>query len=109
MDIYGTDDMKTKRSPVENLVLACDLDTLRRPLRDDEVEELYGHEFKIPLPLPSGDSNFHQIEKEYLNQLIYLLIWNRMEKEMLDEYSGLIPELVRQLDSYTSSFDNVFE
>lgn len=101
--------MKTKRSPEEDFVPTCGLDTLRRPLRDDEVEELYGHEFKIPLPLPSGDSKFHQIEEEYLNQLIYLLIWNRIEKEMLDEYSGLIPELVQQLDSYTSSFDNIFE
>ena len=101
--------MKTKRSPAEDFVTVCSLDALRRPLRDNEVEELYGHEFKIPLPHPSGNSNSHQIEEEYLKQLIYLLIWKQMEKEMLDENSGLISQFVRQLDSYTSSFDNVFE
>ncbi len=101
--------MKIKRSPAEDFVPVCSLDTLRRPLRDDEVEELYGNEFKVPLPHPSGNSSFHQIEEEYLKQLIYLLIWKRMEKEMLDEYSGSISKFVQRLDSYTSSFDNVFE
>lgn len=101
--------MKTKRSPAEDIVPVCSLDTLRRPLSDDEIEKLYGHEFKTPLPQPLGSSKPRQIEEEYLKQLIYLLIWKRMEREMLDKYSGLIPQFVRQLDSYTSSFDKVFK
>ena len=61
------------------------------------------------LSQPLGSSKPRQIEEEYLKQLIYLLIWKRMEREMLDKYSGLIPQFVRQLDSYTSSFDKVFQ
>ena len=108
-DTYGTDDMKIKRPPAEDIVPVCSFDTLRRPLHDDEVKALYGHEFKVPLPDPSGSSSSHQFEEEYLKQLIYLLIWKRMEREMLDKYSGSISKFVQQLDSYTSSFDNVFE
>ena len=108
-DIHGTDEMKTKRSLAGDVVPTCRFDTLRRPLRNDEVQELYGHEFKTPLPRPSSNSKSRQIEEEYLKQLIYLLIWKRMEREMLNEYSGLIPQFVRQLDSYTNSFDKVFE
>ena len=101
--------MKTKRSLAGDVVPTCSFDTLRRSLRDDEVKELYGHEFKTPLPRPSDNSKSRQIEEEYLNQLICLLIWKRMEREMLNEYSGLIPQFVRQLDSYTNSFDKVFK
>ena len=108
-DIHGTDEVKTKRSLAKDVVPTCSFDTLRRPLRDDEVKELYGHEFKTPLPQPSGNSKSRQIEEEYLNQLICLLIWKRMEREMLNEYSGLAPQFVRQLDSYTNSFDKVFK
>ena len=58
--------MKNKRPPAEDIVTVCNLDTLRRPLRDDEIKALYGHEFKVPLPRPSSNSNSHQIEGDGL-------------------------------------------
>ena len=101
--------MKTKKSIAEDFAHACNFESLRRPLNDDEVKALYGNDLKMPLLRKSGNSKSNQIEDRYLRQLIYLLIWRRMEREMLDERSGSIPKFEQQLDRYTSSFDKVFK
>ena len=101
--------MKTKKSIAEDFAQVCNLDSLRRPLSDDEVAALHGNEFKIPLPRPSDDSISYQIEEKDLRKLIYFLIWKRMEREMLDEHFGLIPQFEQQLDGYTSSFNKIFK
>ena len=101
--------MKIEKSTVEDFAQVYDFDSLRRPLSDEEAAALYGNEFKISLPLSSADSTTYQIEEEDLRQLIYFLIWKRMEREMLDEHFGLIPQFEQQLDSYASSFDKIFK
>ena len=101
--------MKTKRSHAENSALVCSLDSLWGPLSDNEVAELHGNDFWVPLVQLPGNSDSYQIEEEDLKQLICLLIWKRMEREMLDENFGLITQLEQQLDSFGSSFDEAFK
>lgn len=100
--------MKTERSLNEDIAPDCNTNTLRKPLHDEGMAELHGCEFKAPLTRPAGNSNSDQVEEEYLKQLVHLLIWKEMERELLDEQSGAIPQFERQLDSFARSFDRVF-
>lgn len=101
--------MKTERSPHEDIALDCNPGTQRKPLHDEEVTELPGYEFKATPTRPIGNSNSEKVEEGYLKQMVFLLIWKEIEKEMLDEKSGPIPQFERELDSFARSFDGAFK
>ena len=101
--------MKTERSPHEDIVLDCNPGMQRKPLHDEGTTELPGCEFKATLTRPIGNSNSEKVEEGYLEQMVFLLIWKEMEKEMLDEKLGPIRQFERQLDSFARSFDGAFK
>ena len=101
--------MKTERSPDEDIVLDRNPGMQRKPAHDEGVTELPRCEFKAPLTRPIGNSNSEKVEEEYLEQMVFLLIWKEMEKEMLDEQSGPIPQFERDLDSFARSFGGAFK
>lgn len=85
------------------------LDELCRPLRSDEMAKLWGNDVTVSLPGALGNDWTKEISEELLTQLVYFLIWKKMEMDFLDEHSGIVSQFERTLDGYSNSFDKAFK
>ena len=98
--------MQTELASSLNSALDCEFDMLRRPLRSDETEKLYG---KYRHPLPNQllrILNSREVNEEIERQLIYFLIYKKLESYLLNSNSG-VRDLERQIEESVDSLNRI--
>lgn len=84
-------------------------DQLYRPLRSDEMAKLKSNNIAVSGAEALENALAAEISEAALRQLIYFLIWKKIEMDLLDENSGIVAQFERTLDGYSNSFGRAFK